>query len=197
MTLKNFLLAFVPLFVATDPIALIPFFFSACAERDAQARRHILTSAIVTALIVGVIFLFVGKGLLALIGVTVQDFQVAGGLLLLVLSIKEITGGQDVFSTASGPMMGSGAVPLGVPLIVGPAVVTSLIILTDQFGWLPCLAAFVANIAVVAIVFWQGERLMKFLGPAVIAAASKVAGLLLAAYGVMMMRLGIMAIWKH
>lgn len=191
MSFDSFLLTFVPLFVAMDPIALVPLYVSVCVGKEPAAQRRILASAVITAFIVGIIFLFVGKGILRLIGVTVEDFQVAGGLLLLVISIKEILGET---SAAAPRSVQIGAVPLGVPMIVGPAVVTSLIMLSDQYGYLPCLTSFCGNLAIVAILFVQSERLMRRLGEAVIGAAGKVAALLLAAYAVMMVRHGILTI---
>ena len=192
MSLESFLLAFVPLFVATDPVGLVPFYLAVSSGKEARGRRKILAGAVLTALVVGLAFLFIGKGLLGVLGVTVHDFKVAGGLLLLVLSVKDIVGREKTSSISSDP---TGAVPLGVPLIAGPAVVTSLIMLSDVHGYLPCLAAFFANMVIVALFFWQSANLMKLFGEAVTGAVSKVASLLLAAYAVMMMREGLVRIF--
>lgn len=192
MSPESLLLTFVPLFVATDPVGLVPFYLGVTSGKDPPARRRILLGAVLTALIVGVAFLFIGKAVLELLDVTVDDFKVAGGLLLLVLSVKDITSREKTSSIASDS---AGAVPLGVPLIAGPAVVTSLIMLSHAHGYLPCLVSFVTNLVIVALFFWQSANLLRLLGKAVTGAASKVASLLLAAYAVMMIRRGLLAIF--
>lgn len=192
MSLEVLVLTFVPLFVATDPVGLVPFYLGVTSGKDARARRRVLFGAVVTALVVGAAFLFGGKVVLDLLGVTVADFQVAGGLLLLVLSIKDIASREKTASIASDS---AGAVPLGVPLIAGPAVLTSLVMLSDAHGYLPCLVSFVANLTIVALFFWQSTKLMRVLGKAVAGAVSKVASLVLAAYAVMMMRQGLLAVF--
>ena len=192
MSPEILILTFVPLFVATDPVGLVPFYLAVSSGKDARGRRKVLLGAVLTALIVGVAFLFIGKAVLGLLGVTVDDFKVAGGLLLLVLSVKDILSRQEASSISADP---TGAVPLGVPLIAGPAVLTGLVMLSDAHGYLPCLVSFVANLAIVALFFWQSSNLMRLLGRAVTGAASKVASLLLAAYAVMMMREGLLAIF--
>ncbi len=186
------LLTFVPLFVATDPVGLVPFYLAATSGRDARARRKVLFGAVFTALVVGAAFLFIGKAVLGLLGVTVSDFRVAGGLLLLVLSVKDLLAREGASPISADS---TGAVPLGVPLIAGPAVVTSLIMLSDAHGYLPCLLSYVANLVIVVVFFWQSANLMRLFGKAVTAAVSKVASLLLAAYAVMMMRQGLLAIF--
>ena len=93
----------------------------------------------VTSLVAGLGFLAAGEFIFRVIGVTVSDFKVAGGVLLFIISIRELTSGSKgsfVFSDSAG------AVPLGVPLIVGPAVLTTCLVLTEHFGAAPTVAAF-------------------------------------------------------
>ena len=86
----------------------------------------------------------------------------------------------------------AGVVPLGTPLIVGPAVLTTLLICLDAYGFLPTLASLVANLALVWMVFRHAELLMRALGESGSKAVAKVTSLLLAAIGVMMVRRGAM-----
>ncbi len=87
-----------------------------------------------------------------------------------------------------------GVVPLGTPLIAGPAVLTTLLIMLDHNGYLPTIAALIANLLVVWLVPTRSEPLTRFLGEGGSLAISKVASLLLAAIAVMMIRLGMMEI---
>ena len=91
-----------------------------------------------------------------------------------------------------------GVVPLGVPLIVGPAVLASLLLLTNSVGLVPTLIALVLNIALVGAMFLGAQRLMRLLGEGGAKVISKIAGLLLAAIGVMLVRRGIELFgWFH
>ena len=190
MSVDAIVSTFVPLFVATGAVSLLPTYVAITAGKSVGYHRRLLVGAILTAFVVGVVFLFVGKALLKVLGVNVDDFKLAGGVLLLVLSIKEIMSSEKDAGIECDP---SGAVPLGVPLIVGPAVVTSLIMLSDAYGYLPCLLSFILNLLIVAVLFSGSEWVMKLLGLAVVRAAGRVSALLLAAYAIMMIRLGLEA----
>ncbi len=85
--MHDFLLAFIPLFVAVDVVALVPIYLGIGMPLDEAARRRLVLEATLTAAAVGLGFLLIGDAVLYFLGVTVGDFQVAGGLLLLVLSI--------------------------------------------------------------------------------------------------------------
>jgi multiple antibiotic resistance protein len=196
--LAPYVLSFVPLFAAIDPVGMTPFYLSAVEGRPAAARRRVLSHAMVTALVAGLAFIFLGERVLRLLGVTVPDFAIAGGLLLLVIAVADLVMHDKVHKrTASGPPEEedetAGVVPLGVPLIVGPATVTTSVVLLDRYGTLPCVTAFVSNIALAGLAFWQSERLLRLLGRAGARAVSKLVSLLLAAIAVKLIRVGIEA----
>src|SRR5438876_1582861 len=129
--IEKFFLAFIPIFVAIDPIGLVAVFIGlgTSASREQRTRQAFL--GIFTALGVAIGFIFLGKIIFAALGITVADFQVAGGLILLGLAVRELLGlgpkdryrGEDF-----------GIVPLGMPLIAGPALLTALLILIDSVG---------------------------------------------------------------
>jgi multiple antibiotic resistance protein len=87
-----------------------------------------------------------------------------------------------------------GAVPIGTPLIVGPAVMTMALVLSNQYGSAISLIAVLLNIAIVAVVFYSSDFLIRMLGTNGSKALSKVMALLLAAIGVMMIRKGVLEI---
>ncbi|MHC5057208.1 MAG: MarC family protein, partial [Planctomycetota bacterium] len=96
-----------------------------------------------------------------------------------------------VESASAEEAMQSGAVPIGVPLLVGPATVATLIVLLNAYGLVPTLTMFVLNIVVVGVVFWQSERILRLVGRTGALAMGKIASLLLAAIAVKLVRLGI------
>jgi multiple antibiotic resistance protein len=119
------------------------------------------------------------------------DFMVAGGVILFCLSMVDLT---SQARTRRGAGKELGAVPIGTPLIAGPAVLTIALMLVSVHGLAATLIAFFLNITLVGTVFVFSDALMRVLGPAGSRALSKVMMLLLAAIGVMMVRRGILAI---
>jgi multiple antibiotic resistance protein len=184
----RFLLAFIPLFVAIDPIGVIPFYLSLTGALDAVTRRRVLLQAMATAFGVGVGFVLLGQAMFNYLDITTSDFRVAGGIILLVLSIYDL-----LFASESRKVEGAnvGVVPLGIPLIVGPAVLTTLVLQADSGGMTTAILAFVVNLAIVLVVFLLARRILRLVGEGGMAAVSKIATLLLAAIAVMMIRRGI------
>ncbi len=186
----EFWLAFVPLFVAVDPIGGLPLFVGLTERLAPERRRRVIVQSMLTALAVAFAFLFVGHKALRLMGVSIQDFLIAGGSLLFVLALVDIT-------SAEKPRRGGrdeetiGAVPLGVPLIVGPAVLTTSLLLLDSRGAWITSAALGVNILLAGLIFLSSGTIMRLLGAAGSRVVSKLASLILAALGVMLVRKGL------
>jgi len=185
--LEKFLLAFIPLFVAIDPIGLIAIFMGLGTTTSSEQRKQQALLGILTGLGVAAGFIFLGKVIFAALGITVADFQVAGGLILLCLAVRELVGfgphdrgGGDEF----------GIVPLGMPLIAGPALLTALLILVDSVGVIFTLVALLANLALVAIALCNAERLSRWIGKPGLRGVSKLIALLLAAIAISLIRRG-------
>jgi len=192
--MKIFWLCFVPLFVAVDAIGVLPLFLNLTDGAEASRVRVMVIQSIVTALAVALVFCAVGEFLLGLLGITVSDFMIAGGALLFALSLYDLLALEkhqrklDVSSL--------GAVPVGVPLVVGPAVLTTTILLLRQYPSSPLIVALamVVNILIAGLVLWFSNGIIRLIGKTGAKTVSKLASLLLAAIGVMMMRKGIMLI---
>ncbi|MFA5146899.1 MAG: MarC family protein [Candidatus Omnitrophota bacterium] len=186
--MKDFLLAFIPIFVAMDAIGVLPLFIGFTEHLTKREKSKIVTQSIITAFLVGVTFLFLGKWIFRILGVLVSDFKIAGGLVLLVISLRDILQHEK---TQKLPTATMGAVPIGTPLITGPAVLTTIIILLDTHGIFLTVSSFVVNLVLVWITFSYATAISDFLGKAGSKAFSKIASLLLAAIAVMMMRKGL------
>ena len=133
--LKSFWLCFVPLFVAVDAVGVLPMFLGLTEGLEKSVVRSVLRQSVLTASVVGLSFLAVGKGVLNLLGITVADFMIAGGVLLFVISMSDILSAAKVRRQVD--LNSLGAVPLGVPLITGPAVLTTSILLLNEYGFSP------------------------------------------------------------
>jgi multiple antibiotic resistance protein len=191
--LKEFGLTFVPLFVAMDAIGVLPIMLPMTADMAPKDSRKVIRYATFTALGLGLGFVIIGKGIFLFMGIDLADFLVGGGLILFVLSAKELITGKMIDDKDIGSEM-IGVVPLGTPLIVGPAVLTTLLILIDQYSVIIVLVSFIINIAIAWILLVQAQRIVGFLGKSGIKAISKIVGLLLAAIAIKMIRQGIVTI---
>jgi multiple antibiotic resistance protein len=187
---RDFLLAFVPIFVAVDAIGVVPVFLNLTEGLDKLQRRRIVLQSFVTALAVAVGFIFLGKAVFGLMGVTEYDFMVAGGVLLFVLATVDLVSGVKF----ARQMPTLGAFPIGTPLIVGPAVLTTSLMLVDVYGLWQTLLSVVVNVALGCGVLLSADVLERGLGRAGSRAVSKVAMLILAAIAIMMIRKGLTAI---
>jgi len=187
-------LGFIPIFVAIDPIGLLPFILALTQDMEPFERPRVIRYAMLTAFLLGLAFVFIGKGIFFVLGVEVADFLVAGGLILLVLSIRHLMTGKLVELQANAARGMVGIVPIGTPLVVGPAVLTTLLLLTQQYPLAAVLIAFILNLLVTWIVFAQANRVARLLREQGLRATSQIASLLLAAIAVMMIRKGIIEI---
>ncbi len=188
--MRNFAVAFVTLFVAVDALGVLPLFIGLTEDLAPRERRRIILQSLLTAVTAAVLFVFFAKKVFDLIGIEVEDFMVAGGVLLFAIALVDLVSGRKIARQVETV----GAVPLGIPLIVGPAVLTSSLILVDVAGVVPTLVAIVVNIAIAGIVFLGADLFTRFLGQAGSRAVSKVAALIMAAFAVMMIRRGVAGI---
>ncbi len=186
--LADFMKAFIPLFIAIDPIGLAAIFISMGQGVPPDKRRRIAKQATWTGGGVALLFLFLGQSIFASVGITTSDFQVAGGLILFILAARDL-----VHSAAEEPTKLAddfGVVPLGMPLIAGPASITTLIVLAQTIGFTISLLALAANLVLVVLAFAYSERLVKLISATGLRAISKIISMLLAAIAVNMIRKG-------
>jgi len=180
--------AFIPLFVALDGVGLIPFFWTVVNRLDVRRRRQAAMEAVLTALVVAIGFLLISRFVFALMGLEVADVMVAGGLILIVLCLRELVM-PDVPQDGAYPS--PGVVPLGVPLLAGPAVMTTVLLVRDQYGWQVTTLALVVNMVLVWLMLLASEWLMRRLGREGSQVISKISSLILTAFGVMLIRSGL------
>ncbi len=186
--MEAILLAFIPLFVAIDVFGVLPIFVGITEGLDGSQRKTLVVQATATAFSVSVVFLATGKLVFAFLGITENDFRVGGGIVLLVLAVYDLLFSHEV-ERAPGSTLG--VVPLGVPLIMGPAALTTIIYLVDTHGIPVALVSLLVNLLIVWQVFTRAEAIIRILGKAGSQAVAKVAALFLAAIAVMMIRSGI------
>jgi multiple antibiotic resistance protein len=192
--IRELALTFVPLFFAMDAVGNLPIFLALMQEVEPKHRRHAVHLSTLTGLGVGLVFIAIGKAIFLLLGIEVADFLVAGGIILLILAIRYLITGKIVENQDLSASATVGVVPLGTPLVVGPAVLTTLLLLIDHYHIAIVLSSFILNLAVQWVLFRQADRIVSFLGRTGVNAISKIIMLLLAAIAVKMISEGVLAI---
>ncbi len=189
--MEKFWLCFVPLFMAVNAVSLLPMFIGFTEGLTRPKVQAVIIQSVLTAAATAMIFLAVGRFILDVIGITVSDFMIAGGALLFVIALNDLLSVEKKHLIDPDSL---GAVPLGVPLIVGPAVLTTIFLLVGQYGLLATVTAAISNILIAGVMFWFSEPIIGFLGKSGAKTVSKLGDLILAAFAVMLIRRGILLI---
>ena len=189
--LRPYVLTFIPIFVAVDALGNIPLFVSLTHSLNKKQKQRVIRESLLTATVIAVSFMFLGKAILRVLNISVADFQIAGGILLLVISTNLLLAGKGRDSVLSKGSSEAGVFPLGTPLVTGPAVLTMILMVVDNFGWMPSLISLLLNMLIVWFTFRYADLFTALIGEAGMRAFSKIIYIFLAAIAVMMMRKGI------
>ena len=191
--MHTFWKVFLPLFVAIDPPGVLSLFFSLTQGMEGAQKRRTAGAAVLTAFLTVLFFDVFGTSLLDFLGLSLWDFTLAGGLLLLVLSVSDLLRNQDPKeagrpSLMTGPI---GAVPLGIPIIAGPATLTTSLIFSKTVALPWALLALGVNMVLLFAVLLFSDRITRILGQTLSAAVGKIFSLLLAAIAIHLIHRGI------
>jgi multiple antibiotic resistance protein len=186
---------FVTLLVIMDPPGSVPVFLSLTGTHSRKARRRSADLAVLTALIVIVVFALFGQRVLEYLGVTLPALQIAGGLLLLLVALQLLMGwgAEPVLKDDVNVSM----VPLGTPLLAGPGAIAATIVFAKDVHQLRDALALGAAIIAVHLVIWLTLRFSSVILRAVrrsgVTLITRIAGLLLSAIAVQLAADGIKA----
>ncbi len=192
--IKPYLLSFIPIFVAIDIVGILPIFLGLTTGMTAEEKHKSIIESLITATTIAIIFILIGKLLFLIMGITIADFKIGGGILLLILSVNLLLPG--VSSTREKQYQDAGVFPIGTPLIAGPALLTTSLVLIDSFGMFPTFISLILNILISWIILANSERISRLIGLNGMRAFSKVADIFLTAIAVMMIRSGIQEAYK-
>lgn len=179
--MQDLLETFIALFVIMDPIGNLPFFISMTKGMPSKEIRRNADRSILTAGILLFLFLFLGIGIFSFFSIDLDSFQIAGGIILLIMGILYIFGMPiKIFKSHSNDL----SVPVGTPLLTGPGVITTTVILVKEQGaFVTSIAAFLTLLAAYLILS-NSSRIYKFLGEHWINVTSRIMGIILAAIAV-------------
>ncbi len=185
---KSFLASLIPLMVALDAPGTLPLYVGMTEGVTGQERKKTVRQSIATAFLVTIGFILLGQAIFNALGILVEDFMIAGGLVLLIIAVTDVVRAGER-KLERGPEFG--VVPLGTPLIAGPGTLTTALVLVGTEGYASVILSLVINLLIVWIIFSQSERIIRFIGISGSRAFAKVASLILAAFAVKMIRSGI------
>ena len=177
--------AFITMLVLLDPFGNVPTFLSLTGRQDRQHRNVTALTAVISAAAILGFFAAAGEALLAYLKITIEDVQVAGGIVLLIVALQMIGGAEQ---EAEADDANVGVVPLGIPLLAGPGAIVALVVLLDEYETVTSRAEIVIGTAVALAVVYAAFRFASAIAtrtkPSLSRALNRVVGLLVAAIAV-------------
>ena len=186
--LRTFLSTFIPLFVAIDPFGMVPIFLAVTDGIPDARRRRVSFEAVAAAFAICLMFMFLGESLFGFLGIRDYDFRIAGGALLLVLAIYDllVPGKPAVHERET-----VGIVPLAMPLIAGPATLTTTLVLAGRYGYAPTAMGLAINFLLLLGALLASGWIARLVGINTLRAISKLVMVFLAALAVNLIRVGV------
>ena len=182
-------------FVIFDPLASLVVFITASASMDKKERRLTAILAVLVAAALSFLVLLFGQNLLNIFSTTIDEFKIAGGIILGILGVKMSLGLPltylDEVKNSSGRAIAS---IIGTPLLTGPATITTIIISVNDYGRLQTGLAIAIVLCLAAIIF-HFSGIINRLGKTTIQVMSTVLGLVTLAWGVRLIANGLLAIF--
>ena len=189
--MNEILQAFITLFVIMDPFGNLPIFISLTKGLPLREIRSNYNRSIVVAGLLLFAFLFFGPLMFELFGINIDSFKIAGGIILLIIGILYVLGiGNKVLRSNSHDLV----VPIGVPLLTGPGVITTTIMIVSENGIYVASIAAILTLLASWIIMMSAQPLYKLLGNHWTTIISRIMGILLAAIAVDFIVEGILSI---
>ena len=188
------LLALSSIFFLVDPFAAIPTFIAITAGADARRRRRMALRGALTCFIMLTSFAIAGQTIFKMFGIKLPAFEIAGGLILVLIGIDMLEAKRSPTQESSGEAEegaakeDAGIVPLGIPMLAGPGAISSVMVLVGQAQKAWEMAAILGAIAVTATASYGilsgADRVRRILGETGIRILVRIMGLLLVALAV-------------
>lgn len=154
--LHEFLKAVIALFIIVDPLGNVPIFIGLTENMSNSERKKTFRVAVIVSFILLMVFAILGQQLLAIFGISIYSFMVAGGILLMVIAIKILVFGG--WEERAIPPESVGAVPIACPLLAGPGAITTTIVILQTSG----IIVTVLSVLIISLIVWL---IFNFIGP--------------------------------
>jgi multiple antibiotic resistance protein len=177
------------LFLVVDPFGSIPLFMGLTEKMTKIERRKVFNTATLVSVILLLAFAFAGQQILSIFGVSLFSFEIAGGILLLIIAVKILISGSLEDMSSSPESMG--AVPIAMPLLVGPGAITTTILNLQSYG----IAIAAISVLIVLLLTWfilkYVDLVYRFLGKTGAVVIARVMALLIGAIAIQYLLLGV------
>lgn len=183
------------LLIVLDPFGLLPLVVGVTHQMTTKRRQRMLTRAVLIAFALLLVFTFSGTAILKIFGITIDDLQIAGGLLLLIIALNIVVHGR----MSSEPTLdtGIGVVPIASPLLVGPGSITTAVVLVATQGMLITSIAVAIAFFFTWLVLRATTLVYRILGVNGSDVIARIMGILLAAIAIVYIREGIFGILRQ
>lgn len=178
----NLAKAAIVLFIIVDPLGDIPIFIGLTEKMTELQRKKIFNTATIVGFILLLVFAFTGQEIFIIFGVSISSFEVAGGILLLIIAIRILISGSMHETDVAPESMG--AVPIAMPLLVGPGAITTTIFNLHAYDiYVTVISVFIV-MAIVWLILRYITSVNRFLGKTGSLVIARVMSLLIAAIAV-------------
>ena len=179
------------LLAVANPLYLIPIFLDLTSNRTTADRKRIALVAVAVFVVVLLIFTFLGKLLLTFLGISIDAFQISGGILLLIMGLGmmgALSGGSILTENGSSKGVSIGVVPLGIPLLAGPGAMSIILVYSNQHDSLAhsiLVSAVIFSVALIVFVsLFLSATYTPKLSKTTIDVVNRIMGLIIAAIGI-------------
>jgi len=173
--------AIIALFIIVDPFGNIPIFVGLTENITDAQRKKTFNTAMLVAFVLLLVFAFTGQEILTIFGLSIYSFEIAGGILLLIIAIRILISG---FHEGAESPESLGAVPIAIPLLVGPGAITTTIFSLQAYGIAITILSVVVVMALTWVILRYINEVFKFLGHTGSIVIARVMSLLIAAIAV-------------
>lgn len=190
--IELYISAFITFFVVIDPIGCAPIFAGLTSGASAVHRRAMAIRAVTVATIILIVFALVGEGLLKALGISLDSFRIAGGIMLFLIALEMVfekrtqrreDRAQKIMETPE--VEDVSIFPMAMPMIAGPGSIASVMLLMSQNQGvepsLVVLAAMLTMLVLTLAALLTAGPLMRVLGSKIEAVITRLLGVLLAA----------------
>ena len=191
MFIGNFLRAFFELFIVLDPISVAPIYISRSSTLPPSQRSKLLNMIVTSVFFMLLLFAVIGDLMFRLLGVSMSDFKIAAGIILLVYAVASFL---NIQLTSSEAQPESLLVPIATPLLAGPGSVTVVIYIKQAYGYPMAILSLVLNVALIYPIFKAGDRIIELLGRQGVLLLDKFMNLIIAGFSISLIRMGIIEI---
>lgn len=191
MSITTILIDSIKIFAILNPISILPIFLALSQDRSEMDKQKIVAGAVGIAFLISVVVIFIGQYVLTFVGISIDSFRFAGGILLLLSAIDMFSGlarGKKPDPEAENMgLLEIATVPLATPLLLGPGTITLLLTMTYQSPILDILISTSIAMILSAIILALGVYVKRIIHESGIKLLARIMALLVASVAIELM----------